>query len=254
MMRHGFTLLEVLLATSMLVLLLGTVWSITLMLSRAATQRAQIAEQQRIERAWTRIFNEDFRAVIQDTEQLNRAVGDENIRHFGVSGTETQLRIDIADYSWRTARSSELRTIFYEFDPTFGLTRRERDYAASRSVEGTMQAAPEIVGGYFRYFDGVAWHDHWSSLDRKSAPSVIEVTFFSLPFGEASRWRSQEPGVQEPASTELRIPILAASRAHEPYRRAQPPQENLPPPPMMNFPPPPSFTPPSPSFSLFGDD
>jgi len=259
-MRRGLTLLELLLATSMFVILMGIVASLTLTLARMETQRAHHAAQQRMERKWLRILNQDFQSIIQDTEQLNRTVGTETIRHFGVSGTATQLRIDISDYSWRTADSSELRTIFYEFHPTSGFTRRERDYAALKSAEGALQTAPEIVNGTFRYFDGGTWHEHWASLDRKSVPRAIEVTFYSLPLTEANRWRNRAADAREPVLSRVRIPIPAASPSHETYRRAQaprPPQESLPPPPPPSPPPPPQTPappPPSPFHSLFGDD
>jgi prepilin-type N-terminal cleavage/methylation domain-containing protein len=149
-MRRGFTLMELLLVSSMLVVLLGIVWSATLFLSRTETRRIQHTDQQQIVRTWTQILNDDFRSAIQDTEQLNRAVGSETIRHFGVVGTSTQLRMDITDYSRRSLDSSEVRTVFYEFHPENGLVRRERDYAAMKSVEGAVQIASEIVSGQFR--------------------------------------------------------------------------------------------------------
>ena len=258
MRRQGFTLLEVLLATAILVVLMSIVWSATLMLLRTETQRVQYSEQQRIVRTWTQILSDDFRSAIQDTEQLNKAVGDETIRHFGVSGTSTQLRIDISDYSWRTTESSELRTIFYEFHPTSGLVRRERDYAALQSVEGTVQIASEIVSGEFRYFDGGSWHNQWASLDRKSAPSAIEVTFYSLPSAEANRWRNREIGTNVPALNRVTVQVPAATRTYETYQRVQaprPPQENQPPPPPSPPQPPRPQPPPPPSpFHSFFDD
>ena len=257
-MRQGFTLLELLMAISMFIILLGIVWSVTSLFSRTETHRAQSAEQQRIVRQWTRILNDDFLSVIQDVEHLNKSVGDETIRHFGVSGTDTLLRVDVSDYSWRTAESSELRTIFYEFHPTSGLTRRERDYADLKMADGTRQFAPEIVSGKFRYSDGGTWHEHWASLDRKSAPRSIEVTFYSLPKAEADQWRSRM-STREPLLNRVTIAIPSATRGHEPYRRAQaprPPQEERPPEPPAPPPPPrpPTPPPPSPFHSLFGDD
>jgi hypothetical protein len=258
--------LELLLVASMLVILLGIVWSAMLFLARVETRRAQNSDQQRVVRTWTRIVSDDLRSIIQDTEQLNKSVGDETIRHFGVSGTATQLRIDISDYSWRSAESSELRTIFYKFHPTNGFSRRERDYAALKSVEGAVQIAPEIVNGQFRYFDGGTWHDQWASLDRKRAPSEIEVTFYSLSIAEANRWRSRVAGMQtadtsEPVMNRFTVQIPAAAEGFfESYQRAQaprPPQENLPPPvppPPPQPPAPPTQPPPSPFHSLFGDD
>ena len=255
-MRQGFTLFEVLLASSALAVLLGIVWSAMLLLARMETGRIHHTEQQRIVRKWTERLHEDFRSVIQDTEQLNKTEGSETIRHFGVSGMPTLLRIDVTDFSWRSDESSELRTIIYEFHQMSGLIRRERDYTALKSAEGAIQIASEIVSGQFRYFDGGTWHDHWSSLDRKCAPSAIEVTFYSLPSAEANRWRSRVPDTNEPTLTKVIVQIPAASRAFESYQRVQtlqPPQENQSPP-LPSLPQPPQQPLPNPFHSLFGDD
>jgi len=256
--RRGITLLELLLAVAIFIVLLAIVWSATSFLLRAEQRRIHQTEQQRIARTWTQIISDDFQSAIQDAEQLSKGADGETIRHFGVSGTSTQLRIDISDYSWRSEGSSELRTIYYDFQPASGLVRRERDYAALTSVTEPKKFALEIVGGQFRYFDGGTWHDHWSSLNHKSAPSAIEVTFRSLPLGEANRWRNQVPGTKEPVENKITVHIPAASRmTFEPYRRAAPPRppETRPPP----IPPPappasPPQPPPSPFHSLFGDN
>lgn len=255
-MRRGFTLIELLLVSALLAVLFGIVWGMTSTLLRSETIRKKISEQQQIARTWKEIFDDDFRSVIQDTEQLNKAVGDETIRHFGVDGTATRLRIDIADYSWRTDKSSELRTIFYEFHPNSGLVRRERDYAALKSVEGALQAVPEIVSGTFRYFDGSSWSDEWSSLDRKRAPSSIEVTFYFLTYTEAKQWRLGMPGTTAPTMSQVVVQVPAAAEGYfEAYRRAQPPAPPQPPPSPSPSPPRPAAPPPpSPFHSLFGDD
>ena len=258
MKSQGFTLIEVLLASAALAVLLSIIWTVTLFLSRMETRRTLQTEQQRIIQTWTQILNDDFRSAIQDTEQLNKAVGDETIRHFGVSGTSAWLRIDITDYSGLSAESSELRTIFYEFDPASGLVRRERDYAALTSMEGAVQTVPEIVNGQFQYDDGGTWHDQWTSLDQKSVPSAVRVTFYSLPLAEANRWRNQITADKEPAMNQVTVRIPAALQTFETYQRAQPPrqpQDEQPPPPSTPSPPqlqPPP--PPSPFHLFFGDD
>lgn len=261
-MHRGFTLLEVLLASAMFFVLLGIVWNATLFILRAETTRMRQTEQQRIVRYWTQRLNDDFRSAIHDTEQLNKAVGSETIRHFGLSGTATQLRIDISKIStdsWQSAETSELKTIFYDFQQTSGLVRREQDYSAPPSAGGVIQIAPEIVSGKFRYFDGRTWYDYWASLDRTGAPSAVEITFYSLPLSEAERWRKQAPETKEPVLHRMVVQIPAASQTYfESYRRAQPP-----PPPGEVPPPPPSPPqtpqpqpppPPSPFHSLFGDN
>ena len=249
MTRRGFTLLEVLLVLAMLGTILGIVWGVIFIFSQMETRRTKHTKQQHLIRAWTQILNDDFRNAIQDTEQVNKAVGSETIRHFGVDGTATQLRIDVSDYSRRSAESSELRTIYYEFLQSGGLVRRERDYAAPQSATGTVKIASEIVSGRFRYFDGGTWHEQWVSLERKSVPSAIEVTFYLLPLSDTSKHSSHRVIVHIPS---------ASQGFSESYQRAQPPrppQENLPPPsPSLPSPSQPPSPQPSPFHSLFGDD
>ena len=246
-MRRGLTLLELLLASSMLVVLLGIVWSVTLALSRTETERIQSTEQQRIVRNWTKILSEDFLSVIQDTEQLNKTGGSETIRHFGVSGTTSQLRVDISE-------SSALQKVFYEFHPVSGLVRQKQDYTILESARETMQSAPEIVSGQFRYYDGNTWHEQWTSLERKSAPTAVEVTFYSLPLPEAKRWRNRVSGAAEPVMNRVVVQIPSASQGFsESYQRAHPPQPPRTNPPPPSAPPPPSPPPSDPFRSLFGD-
>ena len=198
MKRRGITLLELLLASAMLIVLMSIVWTAILFLTRVEMRREQQTKQQRIVRNWTAMLHNDFLSAIQDTEQLNKAEGSETIRHFGVRGTATQLWIDITDFSWRTEESSEVRRVFYGFQQQGGLVRQEWDYAALESVEGLWQAAPEIESGQFRYFDGGTWQEHWSSLDQKSAPSAIEVMFYRSSSEEREQHRMI---VQIPASS-----------------------------------------------------
>lgn len=258
--RRGVTLLELLLAITIFIALLGVVWGATAFILRLEQRRTRQTDQQRIIRTWTQLISEDFQTAIQDTEQLNKSVGSETIRHFGVNGTATALRIDVSNFAWRTEESSELRTMFYEFHPTSGLVRRERDYAALKSVAELTKTAPEIVGGQFRYYDGRTWYNQWDSLDRKGAPSAIEVTFQSLPYSEIDHWRNQAPDSKKPVENKVTVQIPSASPfAFEAYQRAAPPRppQTTPSPLPTPTPPPPSPPPqpsPSPFHSLFGGD
>jgi type II secretory pathway component PulJ len=246
MTRRGFTLLEILLAFSMLGTILGIVWGVLFIFAQMEARRTQHVQQQQLIRTWTQVLNDDFRNVLQDVEQFNKAEGSETIRHFGVDGTETQLRIDVADYSWRSAESSALRTIFYEFPQTGGLIRRERDYAAPQSATEAVRIASELASGQFRYFDGGTWHPQWVSLERKSAPSAIEVTFSSLPFSDTNKPTQHRIVVQIPSVSQ------GFSESYQRVQPPRPPQEDQPPPPPS--PQAPSSPPPNPFHSLFGND
>ena len=257
MMRQGFTLIEILFVLSTLGALLGIVWGVSYMLIHMEKQRASQTQQQRVIRHWMQIINDDFRSAIQDAGQdLGQSADGGTIRHFGVVGTAEQLRIDIVNYIWRTPGSSELRTIVYEFHPTSGLIRTERDYIESATAE-VIQDAPEIIGGQFQYYDGGTWHEHWVSLERKSMPSAIGITFYSLPVSAAKRWRDGESDIEEPFASRMVVQIPSAFQGFEAYQRAQPPGITQPPPPPMpapTFESPPSLPSPSLFHSLFGDD
>ena len=261
-MRRGITLLELLLALAMFIVLMSIVWSVVLILLRAEKQRVQQTEQQRIVRTWTQMMNNDFRSAIQDTEQLNKAEGNETIRHFGFNGTATRLRIDVLNYSWRSADASDLKTILYDFQQTSGLMRQELDYAALTLSAGVVQTASEVVGCQFRYFDGRTWYDYWASLDRKGAPSAVEVTLYSLPCTEAERWRRRMPNTGKPTLNRIVFQIPAASQTFsESYKRTIPPKPSeetatMEPATSPSLSPPQSQlpSPPSPFHSLFGND
>ena len=249
MTRRGFTLLEVLLVLAMLGTMLSIVCGVMSILSQIEIRRTQQAKQQQLIRTWTQRLNDDFQNILQDTEHLSKAVGSETIRHFGVDGTATRLRIDVFDYSRRSAKSSELQTIFYEFHQTNGLVRQERDYAEPQSAAGKVSMASELVSGQFRYFDGNTWHDRWVSLERKSVPSAIEVTFYSSSLSEASKNVQNRIIVQIPSATQ---------GFSESYQRVQPPQESQTPPslslPSSAEPPQSSSPQTSPFHSWFGDN
>ncbi len=49
------------------------------------------------------------------------------------------------------------------------------DPLASTAEGGSMTRVPEVVAMEFRYFDGAAWSDQWSSLARKSLPVAVEI-------------------------------------------------------------------------------
>jgi 5-formyltetrahydrofolate cyclo-ligase len=265
-MRKSFTLLEVLLASVLFAVLLGIVLSMTSFFIRSETQTVLQTEQQRIVSAWIQILNDDFRTAIQDTEQANKKEGNETIRHFGLYGTATQLRIDVSDEGQAVFDSSTLKTILYEFQPASGLMRREQDYAAAKTARFGNPAAerfsPEIVGCRFRYFDGNTWHEHWASLDRKGVPAAVEAVIQTLPLAEAVRWRNQMPHTVEPALNRIVVQIPAAPLSiFKPYQREEPPKPPVDPiavtpPPMPQPLEPPALPPPPPmpTHSLFGDE
>ena|GEM_PF-2759764 len=251
--RSGFTLLEILLVSLAIVLLFSVIAGISLTVMRLGQTQSQHALHQRIVRNVTQIMGDDIRTAIHDlqyqNQRANRGTPGETIRHFGVNGTDKQLRIDLLNYSRMTFSqdemtqdSSELRTVFYEFFPNAGLVRRERDYLAPvlLGLEEHTQAVSGIIDGRFRYFDGAVWHDHWASLSSKRLPSAIEVLFYIESGGEIF-------------SDRIVIQIPPGLHAHASYRRAEPPRsvELISPPPQYTGSPQPTLSPTPPPASPF---
>ncbi|MCL2346984.1 MAG: prepilin-type N-terminal cleavage/methylation domain-containing protein [Planctomycetaceae bacterium] len=223
--RFGFTLLELLIATSLLVVLLGFVWGLTQMFSKSFVRGNMRAERSQLVRSISQLITDDLGCAIQDPLHPNRP-GEEatasgnTVRHFGLSGNSTSIRLDIVQINpFRAdiadnAQVPELKTVYYEFallspDGWNGLTRRELDFetptrqavipataitttvmpAAQEQQRQLVMSAPEVVGCRFRYHDGSQWRDSWNSLENKALPVAIEATLQLMPDSEAETLR-----------------------------------------------------------------
>ncbi|MCL2624527.1 MAG: type II secretion system protein GspJ, partial [Planctomycetaceae bacterium] len=61
-------------------------------------------------------------------------------------------------------------------------------YAANEKLQLEM-SAPEVVGCWFRYYDGSQWRDNWNSLNRRGLPVAIEITLKMMPLSDVRKLR-----------------------------------------------------------------
>jgi prepilin-type N-terminal cleavage/methylation domain-containing protein len=285
-MRHtrpsGFTLLELLLAMTLFLVLLGMLWNIITLFSRTQNQVTRLAERSQLVRSLAQLLEDDLRAAIQDP--IRPLAGSEDVgdvRRFGLSGSPQMLRIDVIEINPfvvtasqpRPAlmggvqpaepRAAELKTIFYDFQKSKGLSRREIDFETpdinAPGPEGSAMTAPEVIDCRFRYYNGSEWSDSWESLERAGLPAAIETTLRSLPLAEAEQYRQKATSNESVDSVlsqlELSAPILSRIVTYlptSPVRKFEEYQRKIPPSkkefPSVNLPPPqPILTPNQPS-------
>lgn len=283
--RSGFTLLELTISLGLFVVLLATLWNIVSLSTKSQSRGTRLAERSQLVRSLAQLLEDDLRAAIQDPIHPHQGPGgDDDIRRFGLSGSARSIRIDVIEINPfavsqkpepRMARfgevvssepkAAELKTVFYDFGPTNGLSRREIDFEtpdiSAPGPEGSNLFAPEVVDCRFRYYDGSNWSDSWESLDRAGLPVAIEATLRSLPLSEALRFRREAPdaslentalddGVKElnlTSSTSSRIVAYLPTspvRKFESYQRKTPTKKEnplqfdpLPEPPPLDTPP-----------------
>jgi prepilin-type N-terminal cleavage/methylation domain-containing protein len=239
----GFTLLELLLALALFVVLVGMLWNIISLFSKTQTHGTRLAERSQLVRSLAQLLEDDLKAAIQDPiHPSESSTGDDDVRRFGLNGSLQTLRIDVIEINpfvtmepqprqaflgevqTSTPRAAELKTVFYHFQQSGGLTRREIDFETpdinAQGVEGSNLQAPEVVGCRFRYYNGSVWSDSWESLEHSGLPVAIEVTLRTLTLSEAERYRREATPNENIDSAVLRLrlspPVLSRIVAYLP--------------------------------------
>ena len=137
--RSGMTLLEILIALSLMVVLLGFVWSMVTLFSTDYLAGEKRAGRAQLVRSISQMLSDDLGAAVQDPVHPTPSSGNQTIfvRRFGLHGDETSMQIDViqpnllaesatlaenraaAASSSKPARPQvpELKTVFYEFVP-----------------------------------------------------------------------------------------------------------------------------------------
>lgn len=157
--RRGFTLVEMLLATSLCAVLLGALWMLMSTYGDLFDKGQQQVERVQLCRALLEQIADDLRSAIQDPlpGTTNETAGAAQRRRFGLFGSSRELRFDMLQLTpyqgnpvpvgrsaggseeTRTARVPELRTVHYTFlvpdasdespEPSrHGLVRSELDF------------------------------------------------------------------------------------------------------------------------------
>ena len=288
--HRGFTLIEVLIVMGLLVVIFGAIWGIVETFSKSFTRGEMRAERSQLVRSLSQLVTDDLGCAIQDPLHPARESNSNTVRRFGLSGSNTSMRIDVMQINpFRTGnmtvqygvQAPELKTVYYDFamySPSGGgLTRRELDFETPTGPPGQSQmqrdigddtsadfedtgelaaigsdspsladygggtslaesvtianqsqtyqqqmsmmppemiaaqqaarnyandqlqlemSAPEVIGCWFRYYDGSQWQDNWNSLERKGLPVAIEITLKLMPLVDAQALRESPLAMQ----------------------------------------------------------
>lgn len=182
--RRGFTLVEALIATTILSLIVTVIYMSFATTGRNVEQAEAARDMADLARTLTsRIANDITNAyytnAMPETIFYGASMpGDEDARFDSISLTTLS--------SWRRSntKETELCEIGYRFVPLAGghgmkLLRREkrelnRDYPP---LEGGSEylITEHVTGMQLRYYDGAAWTDGWDSRTRNALPKEVEI-------------------------------------------------------------------------------
>ena len=245
--RHGFTLLEVLLATVLMSALLMTLWSLVGTYTSLFETGAAKTEQSQIARALLQQICDDLQNAIQDTSAS---------RCFGLAGSRKELRLDIlqtvpleaaiesaqadddssaevsnqfadpqsGDASDRVCRAPELRTVYYSFKRP-----QNSDGEELSQLEGTdATELEELLLGLVREeidFETKSWADSLADdgVSRDEAQTQLatrladgsilwapEVSGLEFRYFDGETWQSQWDGIKQrvlPVAVEIRLSV-----------------------------------------------
>jgi len=227
MRRRAFTLLELVVATTIFAIVVAAAYAL-FDAGRGAASRAEArALLFQTARAALEALEDDFRgavmpAVAFDTGFLGRSRGS--------SADQPLDEIELISVNTHTARAKarktdlpEVRKIdlskvayWIETDlkaPARGLVRERQAVLTQASVnarrpENIEEVAPDLVGLDLRYYDG-DWKQEWDSTSLHKLPKAIEITVVIR--GE---WRGEE--ILERFTSRLYLPVAAETPERQP--------------------------------------
>lgn len=248
----GFTLLEIVIATLLLAVLMGAVWSLLGTYGNLFEDGQARAEQTQLVRSLMEQIADDLQSAIQDDAAVDPAARESGtaVRRFGFFGTERALRLDVlqpvpqpqgnvqsgaemlADGGMSAGNVPELHTVYYQFrepgtltggaDPLArtGLTRREVDYQTP--YDATAVPPPSGQGGGIAGA-ATAGAGTAGAVD-DSILWVPEVAGLGFRYFDGQGWTSQWDSIQRkslPVAVEVTLRVGAsAEEAPEPAATA----------------------------------
>jgi type II secretion system protein J len=177
---RGFTLLEVLVASTIFALIAAAAF-VFLDTSRRLDERIRFkSEIYQTGRAVLGILQRDLSAAYAWGKFGTGIVGRDAV---GEEGDADEIELVSANHSPASDldREIDLARIIYVIDPEHGLlrqklTRLTAEQEVIRSEDISEQLSARIVGMNVRYHDGSGWTDSWDTPSTKTMPKAIEVT------------------------------------------------------------------------------
>ncbi len=191
--NSGYTLLEVVITLSIVVLILAAMYSVLV---------TTVTAQQKMEELWesTSIAPSILVQIIQDLESLT--IPDNDKAYFlGVDGQDSVRDTDRIDFISTTLaisteeskpKFSTLNEIGYilkrnERDPSFYvLYRRHQTNVDDEPLKGghLQEIYDKVVGLNLKYYDGKEWQNSWDSKEKKGLPDALRIDL-TLPSKDA---------------------------------------------------------------------
>lgn len=221
MKRNGFTLLELIVATTIFTIVIAAAYSL-FDSARGVTSRAELRAQLfQTARTALQAIEEDLRGAVvvaspnptdlafigtnagSETQGLDRiefvSVNRHTASPYDIYAVDVVRGIDVSKvYYWieqDTTRKMHglVRERPLELLPPGGPVRREED---------VLEIAREVVHLNLRYYDAGEWRDTWDSSELRRLPKAVEVTVTVR-----AEWREEE--VLEPFTTRFYLPVAA---------------------------------------------
>ena len=188
---HGFTLMEVLIATAILAIVLSIVYGSFVQTKRViARAEGSVDELRGVRVSFNRMMWDLSMAFLskQDPDQTDQT--DVNTIFVGTNDFAAGYpndSIDFTSYANRIrnkdARESDQTEVGYylnrNFDGDTVLMKREKRRIDKKPLEGgkSYELSEDVIGLNFRYLDQEgAWVDSWDSRVSKAIPEAVEIT------------------------------------------------------------------------------
>lgn len=190
---HGFTLMEVLIATAILAIVLSIVYG-SFVQTRKVIGRAEDAvdELRGVRAAFNRITMDISMAFIAKEDESTFFAGKD-----ADAGGHPDDSIDFTSYSHRirdkNAKESDQGEVGYyikrDFEGKTVLMKREKKRIDKDPMYGgtVYEISENIVGLNFRYREEDAWLDSWNSITSHTLPRAVEITIIIKDITGAER-------------------------------------------------------------------
>ncbi|MBI5096440.1 MAG: prepilin-type N-terminal cleavage/methylation domain-containing protein [Nitrospirae bacterium] len=184
---HGFTLMEVLIATAILAIVLTIVYGSFVQTKRViARAEGSVDELRGVRVSFNRMMWDLSMAFLSKQGPDQTDVNTIFVGTDDFAAGYPNDSIDFTSYANRIrnkdARESDQTEVGYYLNRNFEgdtvLMKREKRQIDKKPLEGgkSFELSEDVVGLNFRYLDQGAWVDSWDSRVSKAIPEAVEIT------------------------------------------------------------------------------
>ena len=228
----GFTLVELLIALSLMALLMGASYEV-LRVARRSQRSAQDAVQlNQVARACLDVVRRDLESLVQEAGPYNTGLwaesGETSRDGAGFPGdyvtflTASNVARIAALRTDPNEENLSLAADLIEVQYFVGSNPEEEGVGFVRKVKGRLNStlsqeeemwdtellAEEVLGVNLRYWDGEAWQEEWDSETQEAYPEAVEVSLtVGRVFFEDASWSARYPDGRQTARKTFTIVV-----------------------------------------------